>query len=335
MEKIVHSPFLEKGSVLELTEEEKEIYIKLVLKAKEAKAYPQQSGYFVKTAGLTEDGTEYLGGNKEYGFSDAFVHGETAVISGMRDITESPLKAIAWYEKEGHLVTANSIGRPCGNCRDVMNTYCSPDLVLLNGNESGVVFTKLKDFLFEDFRHVDMNSVSKAGVENALLAAEVSVDIYLSEKKKHQMYGAALVSEDGTVWRGTHYTNAGYDSVTPVISAVLNWMNDYPVCQVSEKHLKLSRLVIAGGSEMISPLYRDRQAILELDEVLRRYTGNNRPLRVEIVKVGDRVEAFETDTNEWLPYPFSPGAFRMDDVMHSQLTKLIGVEEANKVFKVK
>jgi hypothetical protein len=74
---------------------------------------------------------------------------------------------------------------------------------------------------------------------------------------------------------------------------------------------------------MGTPLYRDRQAILELDEILRMFKGSNSPLRVEIVKVGSNVEAYETNVEEWLPHPFSPGAFRMDDVTRAQLDKLI------------
>jgi len=332
MEKLIYLPFLEKESSLALSESEKEMYTHLVLRAKEAKAYPHQSGYFVQTAGLAEDGTEYVGGNKEYGFSDAFVHGETAVISGMKDITDSPIKAIAWYRKEGELVTHESFGRPCGNCRDVMNAYCTPDLVLLNGNETGIVFTQLKDFLFEDFGLIDSSRIDGRGIEEALSAADAGIDTYLPETTKLGMYGAALVAEDGTVWSGTHYSNAGYDSVTPVMSAVLHWMNDYPKRRVSERHLKLSKLVVAGGWKMVSPLYRDRQAILELDEILRRYNGNDEPLRVEIVRFDDKVKVFVTDTDEWLPHPFSPGAFRMDDVMEAQLVKLIGETEVKKII---
>ena len=323
MEKIVYSPFLENKRGLVLSDLEKERYVNLILRAKEAKAYPHQSGFYVRTAGIARDGTEYLGGNKEYGFSDAFIHGETAVISGMRDLTNSPLEAIAWYKKEGEIVTSDSCGRPCGNCRDVLSTYCNPNLVLLNGNETGVVLTHLNDYLFENFRQIDLSKLSEEGIDKAYLASRAGVDIYLPENMKRKMYGAALVSEDGSVWRGSHYTNVGYDSVTPVMAAVLNWMNDYPAGSVSEKHMGLTKLVIAGGGEMINPFYRDRQAILELDEIIRRFRDDNVPLKVEIVKLGEKIEAYETDTDEWLPHPFSPGAFRMDDVMSAQLDKLI------------
>ena len=168
-----------------------------------------------------------------------------------------------------------------------------------------------------------MNKVHEEGVVEALKAQELAIDVYLTEELKGKVYGAAIVAEDGTIWKGSQYSNCGYDAVTPVLSAVTNWRNSYPRGLVSEKHMQLSRLVIAGGPRMGTPLYRDRQAILELDEILRMFKGSNSPLRVEIVKVGSNVEAYETNVEEWLPHPFSPGAFRMDDVTRAQLDKLI------------
>ncbi len=296
-----------------------------MLRAKEAKAYPNQSGFYVKTAGFAVDGTEYLGGNKEYAFSDAFIHGETAVVSGLRDLTNSPIEAICWYKKEGEIVTPESFGCPCGNCRDVLRHYCDLNTVLLNGNETGAVYAQLKDYLFENFRRESLSKVHEEGVVEALKAQELAIDVYLTEELKSKVYGAAIVAEDGTIWKGSQYSNCGYDAVTPVLSAVMNWRNSYPRGSVSEKHLQLSRLVIAGGSGMGTPLYRDRQAILELDEILRMFKRSNSPLRVEIVKVGKNVEAYETNVEEWLPHPFSPGAFRMDDVLEAQLGQLIRV----------
>ena len=104
--------------------------------------------------------------------------------------------------------------------------------------------------------------------------------------------------------------------------------------------MRLKKLVIASEGGVPSPFYRDRQAILELDEILRIYTGNPNPLRVEIIQAKDSVrgwaeavEAFETNVEEMLPHPFSPGAFRMDDVMMAQLVKLIGENDVAKIME--
>ncbi|MBI4157670.1 hypothetical protein HY502_02380, partial [Candidatus Woesebacteria bacterium] len=99
MERIIHSPFSKEKIDFELTSSLQERYIDLVRVAEGAKAYPSQSGFFVRTAGLAEDGELWLGGNKEHAHSDAFIHGETAVLSSLKDLTESPIEAIAWYKE--------------------------------------------------------------------------------------------------------------------------------------------------------------------------------------------------------------------------------------------
>jgi cytidine deaminase len=312
----------------EFTKERIRRYGELVREAKTARAYPDQSGFFVRTAGITKSGVLWKGGNKEYGHTDAFIHGETAVISGLKDITDDPIEAIAWY-KDGE-VGPHDAGRPCGNCRDILKKYCSPDTILINGNEKGFVAKPLSEYLFEEYHFMNFDFVVPEQVSEGLKAIESATDIYLPERLHNETYGAVLVGRDGTMWRGSHYTNVGYDSVTPVLSAVLNWKNTYPTGETSRAHLLLSKLIVVGSAGIPNVFYRDRQAILELDEVLRRFISSEDPLRVELIHAnrsssGEVVlqHAKKTDTEEWLPYPFSPGAFRMDDVMQGQLQKLI------------
>ena len=138
-----------------------------------------------------------------------------------------------------------------------MSRYCSPNLVLLNGNETGVVHSQLKDFLFDDFIRTELEIASDTGLKEALKSAEAGIDVYLPDSLKHRIYGASLVSEDGTTWSGSHYSNVGYDSVTPIMASVIHWLNDYPTGKVSERHLRLSKLVVAGGPQMFTPFYRD------------------------------------------------------------------------------
>jgi cytidine deaminase len=313
----------------ELSPEKQRQFAALVKLAETAKAYPHQSGYHVRTAALAEDGTTHAGGNKEDGFSDAFVHGETAVISGLRDKTASPIEALAWNFVEGKGSPAE-FGRPCGRCRDRMLEYCGPELVLLTGNDQNIIYTKLKDFLFTEFSPLSPEELKITEVRAALTACEHAVDVYLPADKKKQMYGAVLVSADGTFLTGAHYSNAGFDSTSPGLGAVAHWRNSYPHGTVSEQYLNLEKLILVGQHGIPQPLYRDRQAVLEMDELLRRYNPNRAPLRVELVhavREGDGmpsiVKAVLTDAKEWLPHPFTPGEFRQDDVLEAQLEKLI------------
>lgn len=309
-----------------LTPREIKKFSSLVHLAKEAKAYPSQSGYKVRSAALTVDGTVHSGGNKEYGWSDAFVHGETAAASGLRDKTESPIEAIAWYfeSKDEKKPVSEEFARPCGNCRDILLEYAGPELVLLTGNQKGIVYTKLKDFLFENFRRTDSSKIGASFIDRALSAARAGNDVYLPDRMKPEMYGAALVAENGWIWPGSHYANVSYDPVTPVMNAINSWYSSYPKGTIDENRLRLSKLLVVGEKQIPHVFYRDRQAILENDEILRKFTKSSTPLKVEILQVGG--EAYETNVEEWLPHPFSPGAFRMDDVMMAQLGKLIGVD---------
>lgn len=309
--------------------EQIEKYSFLINKAAQAKAYPSQSGFFVKTAGITEHGKVWTGGNKEYSLSDAFAHGEEAVVSALKDQTGERVEAIAWYrDKE---TGPGDFGRPCGKCRDVLKEFCDPELVLLNGNEKAFVYTKFKDFLFDNFQRLNLDHVNSDAVFSAINAIKKGTKAYLPEVLKPRVYGAALISQDGTIWQGSHYSNVGYDAVTPILSSILGWKNDYPQGIISDKSLRLQKVVVVSEIGIPDVYYRDRQAILEMDEILRRYTKSSQPLRVHLVhaRKDERGNLFiydakRTNTEEWLPNPFSPGVFRMDDVMDAQLQELIG-----------
>lgn len=320
-----------------LTDEEIRRFSFLIHEASLARAYPDQSGFFVKTAGITEGGKLWTGGNKEFADSDTIAHGETAVVSGIRDMTNERIEAIAWYrDKEtGPL----DFGRPCGNCRDALLKFCDPELVLLNGNERTFVYTRLKDFLFEDFKEAEIPSRANGlYVDAGYIAREAGIDIYLPEEMKPRTYGAVLVAENGDFWRGSLYSNDGYDSITPVLGAVLNYQYNYPVGRIDRDKLSLRKLVVVGVGLMPHIYYRDRQALLGLDEALRRFTGKADPMEVEIINVaGDYWESgrvnkiYKTDSEEWLPHPFTAGAFRRDDIVLAKLGKLIGPENLKKV----
>lgn len=295
--------------------------------ASEAKAYPSQSGFFVRTAGMTKNGMYYKGGNKEFAHSNANPHGETAVVSGLLDLTDSPIEIIGWH-KDGE-ISSKDFGRPCGNCRDYLSEFCKPETFLLNGNENAYVVTQLKDYLFQGFKKIEFPKVRSSDLKKTFSALFGSNDVYLTDDLKPDVYGAALVTEDGLVWPGGLYTNVGYDPVNAVMNAINNWRWNYPTGNILDKRLRFKKLLVVGGDRIPHIFYRDRQAILEQDEILRKYTKKAEPLKVQMfTKNGD---AYETDVEEMLPSPFSPGAFRMDDVILGQLGKIIGENNLKKL----
>jgi cytidine deaminase len=329
-ERQIYAPSPE-SPVSELSDADRLMCLWLVRQAREARANPTQSGYFVRTAAITEDGTLYTGGNKEDSLEEAFVHGEEAVVSGLYDRTDSPIKALAWYhnnEKGDHVTTPGDIGSPCGHCRDVMLDYCSPNMFILNGNETGVVYLRLRDYLFERYRELDNRELDRDSATAAARAIDHGVEGYLPDAMKKKMYGAVLVSEDGNMWPGAHFTNAAFDAAPPVFNALQYWRNYILSGKGTERDLHLTKLVIAGrGDSIPHVLYRDRQVMLEEDEVLRQYRGDNTPLEVQIIQLeGQGATAYQTNVVEWLPFPFSPKAFGMEKNIDDEVRKLTSVK---------
>ncbi len=308
------------GGEFEVGAEEEALYRKAIQVAKEAFASPDQSGFHVLTCAMAADGRYVIGGNKEYALSCAFVHGETAVISAFKDqYRDTPIKVIAFYSK--FPVEKGGSACPCGNCRDVMAHYCSPDMLIIEGNEERALISRYEDYQFTDYAVADPeHPVLLRGLHEGVRALRESKTVYLPEKLKHDVYGAVIVSKSGRTWRGSLYTNAGYDAVTPALSAIQTWRNTIPDDGTVD-HLDIDHVLIVGTGKIPQILYRDRQAILELDEVLRQCTGRTEPLPIHLVNVNEEhtiVEANKTDAVEWLPHPFSPGNFGMQDVIAAE-----------------
>jgi len=293
-------------------QQELEMCQKLISKAKTAFADPSQSGYYVRTAGITENGDIVTGGNKENSLSDAYVHGETAVISHIRDVYgKVPIKAIGFY-KEGN-ITEEDIS-PCGACRDVLIQQTSPDLLLMSGNTNKIVVLKLKDFTFDNFHRINPTDIDAIGLKEALIALNKSVSFYIPENLKRKVYGVSIVDQNGNNFRGGLYTNCGYDAITPGLAAVQTWNNS------DQEKTGINKIVITGRNILPSPYYRDRQALLELSEVT--YQNNVRVELINLDNLDNIQEVAITDTTEWLPRPFSAGNFGMNEAIREQHNKM-------------
>jgi len=314
-ERIVWSPIQKEE--LHLSQEERAAYFNLILAAKEARAFPRQSDFFVRAAILTIEGHIVLGGNDEYAFSDAFVHGETAALAAaLTQYGDEPIKALAFYSDQDP--SPEFTGGSCGNCRDVFKEYVSPEMVVLEGNERKMTLTHFSDYLFEDFRQIDPQSINTLGYKKAANGIAIGVDVYLPQHLRNGIYGVAIVANSGNIWQGSLDTNAGYDAVTPGLAARQVWRNSHPEAE-------LQKMVIARYDSLPSPLYRDRQALLELDEALMDHTGRKTPLPVELVhldRMGKVVQVAQTNTREWMPAPFTAGSFGMVDAVRGSLKGL-------------
>jgi len=303
-------------SSFELNNEEIEMCQELISKAKTAFSDPNQSGFQVRAAGITEDGHIVTGGNKENSHSDAYVHGETAVVSRIRDeYGNVPIKAIGFF-KEGENVDVT----PCGACRDVLIQQTSPDLILVAGNENKIVVNKLKDFTFENFHPIEPKNLDKVGINDARIALDKGIDVYLPENLKKKVYGVSIIDQNMEKYRGSHYTNAGYDAVTPGLAAVQTWNNS-----ALKKRADIKKIVFVSRENIPSPFYRDRAALSELADITRLSTNRQTNIRVELIQldeVNNIKNAVTTDTGEWLPLPFSARSFDMNEAIENQYDKM-------------
>jgi cytidine deaminase len=301
------------------TNKDFKMYEKLISQAEIAFSDPSQSGFYVRAAGITKNGDIVTGGNKENSLSDAFVHGETAVVSEIRNrYGKTPIKAIGFFTQSED-VNISSI-TPCGACRDVLIQQTSPDLLLMAGNKKNIEVTKLETFTFENFHPIDPKKINTIGINDASIALNQGVDAYLPEKLKRKVYGVSIVDQNGKNFRGSLYTNSGYDAITPGLAAVQTWMNtDVP------NRTDINKIVIVSKGNIPSPFYRDRQALLELADITRLSSGRKTGVRVELIQL-DKFNNIEksaiTDTDEWIPYPFSARSFGMDEAIESQYNKM-------------
>jgi len=303
-------------STFELNNEEIEMCCELISRAKNAFSDPSQSGFQVRAAGITEDGHIVTGGNKENSHSDAFVHGETAVVSRIRDeYGKTPIKAIGFF-KEGENVGVT----PCGACRDVLIQQTSPNLILVSGNENKIVVNKLKNFLFENFHPIEPKNLDKIGINDAKIALNKGVDVYLPEDLKKEIYGVTIIDQNMEKFRGSLYTNTGYDAITPGLAAVQTWNNSS-----LKRRTDIDEIIFVSKEKIPSPFYRDRAALSELADITRLFNGRESNIRVKLIQLDELnniKKAAITDTDEWLPLPFSARSFGMDEVIENQYNKM-------------
>jgi len=294
---------------------------------------PSQSGFYVFTAAAVGPGPWLSGsdegivpgGNIEYGLSNA-AHGEESAVFGILNrYGLVPIQVVGFYYNP-EPVNEKTFADPCGGCRDRLMPYCNPNMYFVQAGPPGkhadmVSVTQFRDYLFDTPRLVNPSSLNPTGHAQAIHGLKVGVSGYLPETLKPYQYGAAIVAEDGTVWQGSHWVNAGYDAFPSFSAALQTWRNASPQANVS-------KIVIAGaGSNIPLPLYADRQDALEFAEALSFYRhGNiNSPLPVELIQVnraGEIISAALSNTSELLPHPFSAGEFGMTSAMQEYMAVL-------------
>lgn len=289
---------------------------------------PFQSGFYVFTGVAVQPGPWMqsgdegivTGGNIEYALSDAAHGEETGVYRAIGKYGVVPIQAVGFYT-HNQRVDEKTFADPCGGCRDRLRPYCSPEMYFVQGGINDMIsVTQFRDYLFDTPTLVDHTNLDPSGRAEAVRGLKNGVSVYLPDALKQQMYGAAIVTDDGKVWSGSHWVNAGYDAVPAFNAALQAWRNMSPQSNIA-------KIVIAGEGSIPLPLYADRQDMLELGEALNLYLGRDikKPLPVELLQVSDSgvvVAAALSNTVEMLPHPFSAGSFGMMDALREYMSVL-------------
>ncbi|MEK6857905.1 MAG: hypothetical protein AABX39_04940 [Nanoarchaeota archaeon] len=273
--------------------------------ALESRATPLQSGYHVNTGAVTKRGNVVLGSNHEIAVTDTITHGEEAVIVAALEKygKDDPIQIIAFAGLGG-----GTIGSPCGNCRDAIKQYTDLDnLVVINAPRDGGVAVVVQGKVFFKDTYEEIKGKEKAQIlysqarYQALKAEKSSYDIYLVESSP-KIYGAAVVCENGAVFRGSFRGNVAYHPDLPISAAISNFRDgsDDPTRR------NVSSIVVAATETVPDVMYKDRQDSLEFAEAIQALNSKSGiPLQIYLVHANEQ-KVFKTDTNEWLPFSFSP-----------------------------
>ena len=278
-----------------------ESWFSAISAALKSHATPDQSGYHVNAGAVSRDGHIVFGANHEMAKNDTVTHGEEAVISALTSQYPDDLIHVLAFVGVG-----GTIASPCGNCRDALKRYADlENLVIINapknGGESIVVCGK--EFYKESFTAVPHPGMILAsnGLVAARKAERDAYDVY--SKNSLPAYGAAIVC-DGCIFRGSYHGNVAYHPNLPISAAIGNFRDS------DDPARKNVLSIIVAAEEMPVVHYKDRQDALEFAEAMQALNGREGPLPVYIV-AGDDI--YKTDTEEWLPYPFSPSHLGMQD----------------------
>lgn len=273
--------------------------------AESANTNPYQSNFHVRTAALDVLGNSAAGGNRERSLSHAWIHGETSAIDNMRQrFGNTTIKVISFYN-ESRDIAELSTTSPCGPCRDTLLQEVDRSTFITEGNEDIINVSRLQDYLKDDFAPISILETDLESTADGEIARFFSDYEYLPMEMLGDVYGVVLLDKDGNRWRGGLETTSGYDAVSAGYAARIAYKQSL---RPGTKYPDLDRITTVRRYGVPANVeYRDRQALLELDEVLMKKHGRTEHLRVDLVHIDDSgpVEAATTTTLEWLPRPFS------------------------------
>jgi len=294
-------------------------WISAIKAALKSKATPVQSNYHVNAGAVTRSGGIVTGSNHEMAITDTITHGEEAVIAAALEKYGSgdPIQVIAFAGAEGP-----DIASPCGNCRDAIWQYTDlNNLMIINAPRTGGAAVAVPGHAYfmgtfdEIYGEEKAEILGSGALEQALKAERTAYGAYLT-KASPGIYGAAIACENGLVFRGSYRGDVAYHPDLPISAAIANFRDGSDVPE--RKHVKM--IVVTSAVNIPNVMYKDRQHALEFAEAIQPLNGRpGIPLPVYLANAG---HVFRTDTNEWLPFCFSPKHLGLEKAIAGGYEKL-------------
>lgn len=284
-------------------------------------ASPIYSGFYVNGAIAAEGDKILHGANKEYG-DDQALHCEEDLVATLVSSMNSAERA-----RTAKVMLAFSCGEGapgvyplptcCGNCRDFLRDMLAPTTIIISGTQNGGLATvaTLADLLYTDYMPVAKRDWAKAMPDSLMdtivaEAGRLAYHPYKNAAKFPLRKYAAMVKTNSKGVMNSYF------------GAIANGADFHPLYALEDALRAAQRngdpyvesvvIVAEGdGSEPPDVMSRDRQRLMEAALDAELLTG--KPCNPKIILVtyadGATTGVWETFSDEWLPFPFSPKEF--------------------------
>ncbi|MDO8661597.1 MAG: hypothetical protein Q7K43_06940 [Candidatus Woesearchaeota archaeon] len=288
---------------ISLNDECERLYARCMAAALLSHCNPNQSNYPVLSAGLTEANIFVCGGNIEYGMMGRGIHSEEALVGAAIQVggKNSKLSLIGIISG-----VPGNVAMPCGNCRDLLEWYCTADAVIVCGSPTGGEATvmRLSSYFNEDFKKLEVFQLNESGKDAAMQEALRSErNAYHPCVLKEKVYGASFSCES-SVFGGHFAGDSAFHPVFPIRNAISTLHNS-----TDNDKFRVTKLTIVQTGRKPSVPYIERQHLLEFECYLRKKYRRSSPIDVRLIETdtqGAVVRAWKTNSTEWIPYAFRP-----------------------------
>jgi cytidine deaminase len=246
------------------------------------------------------------GGNLERG---------SGVATHCEESLETSISVILGNNKKTKIIVIvagdpDNLAYSCGNCRDVLKTIITPDTILVTASPKGgkVDVRKASDLYFgeekmkkETFLVVSPNE-DKTYHQRVYGRLNEAIERSISFGKNENRYSVVIEFENSPPQSSFYFGSIAFKPSLGIINNLINLMNE------GNPHLlKIKRIHVGVVNNPDNIPYADRQHLYDFVDYIREANIRQDPIPINIYNLNSGYPPFfwETDSDEWLPLPFS------------------------------